>query len=137
MLEFIITCDGGSRNNQIAELREGYGSWTINAPGKRGDIVTYEFGKGVTNNEAEYMALIEALKHISGAFLHVKADLKTIKLTVRTDSQLVIGQLSKGHKINAPNLRPLVIKASNLCQQFFHVEFEKITGIEMKQILGH
>jgi len=137
MLEFIVTCDGGSLNNQTAEERQGYGSWTINPPGKRGDIVSYNFGKGVTNNEAEYMALIKALEHISNAFLHVNADLKTIKLTVRTDSQLVVGQLSKGWKIKAQNLRPLVIKASSLCQQFFSVKFEQITGDEMKQILGH
>jgi len=136
MLEYIITCDGGSLNNQVAEKRQGYGSWTINPPGKHGDIVTYNFGKGVTNNEAEYMALIKALEHISYFFTR-GMDLKTIKLTVRTDSQLVIGQLSRNWKIKAANLRPLVIKASSLCQQFFVVEFEQMTGVEMKQILGH
>ena len=136
MIEFIVTCDGGSLGNGSVNSH-GYGSYMINAPGNVGEIKRLQFGEGVTNNEAEYMALIGALENISSAFLAVAADLKTIQLTVRTDSQLVIGQLSRGHKINAPNLRPLVIQASSLCQQFFLVEFEQITGVEMKQILGH
>jgi len=137
MMEFIITCDGGSLNNQIAEKREGYGSYMVNSPGKVNKIRRLKFGKGVTNNEAEYMALISALTMISDSFTAVAINLKTIKLTVRSDSQLVIGQLSKGHKVNALNLRPLVDEASALCNQFFHVQFEQITGDEMKLILGH
>jgi len=149
MIEFIVTCDGGSLSNGSVNSH-GYGSYMINAPGnvgeiKRlqfgegnvGEIKRLQFGEGVTSNEAEYMALIGALENISSAFLAVAADLKTIQLTIRTDSQLVIGQLSRGHKINAPNLRPLVIQASSLCQQFFLVQFEQITGVEMKKILGH
>jgi len=136
MIEFIVTCDGGSLSNGSVNSH-GYGSYMINAPGNVGEIKRLQFGEGVTSNEAEYMALIGALEDISSAFLAVAADLKTIQLTIRTDSQLVIGQLSRGHKINAPNLRPLVIQASSLCQQFFLVQFEQITGVEMKKILGH
>ena len=123
MLEFVITCDGGSLNNGSVNSH-GYGSYMINAPGNLGEIKRLQFGKGVTNNEAEYMALIDALETISNAFIAAGANLKEIILTVQTDSQLVIGQLSKGHKINASNLRPLVDQAARLCQQFFFVQFE-------------
>ena len=135
MLEFVITCDGGSLNNGSVNSH-GYGSYMINAPGNLGEIKRLQFGKGVTNNEAEYMALIDALETISNAFIAAGANLKEIILTVQTDSQLVIGQLSKGHKINASNLRPLVDQAARLCQQFFFVQFEWVDGVEMKQILG-
>lgn len=136
MYEFAITCDGGSRNNQVAKLREGYGSWMIAAPHKTNKIRHREFGKGVTNNEAEYMALIGALEEISDAFTAVAADLKTIKLIVRTDSQLVIGHLTKDWKIKS-ELVPLVVKAKSLCQAFHSVAFEKIHEKDMKRILGH
>jgi ribonuclease HI len=136
MMEFVITCDGGSRGNGT-EVAHGYGSYMINAPGNIGNIHSLDFGGGITNNEAEYKALIGALNHISGAFLAVAADLKTIKLTIRTDSQLVVGHLSKGWKIKAHNLIPLAVKASSLCSQFASVEFEQISGEEMKSILGH
>jgi len=136
MYEFVVTCDGGSLGNG-SESSQGYGSFMINAPGNVGEIHQLHFGEGVTNNEAEYRALIGALSHIADAFLAVAGDLKQIKLIVRTDSSLVIGQLSKEWKVKASNLLPLVIQASNKCHEFHTVTFEQISGIEMKKILGH
>jgi ribonuclease HI len=37
---------------------------------------------------------------------------------VHTDSQLVVGQLTQGWKINATNLRPIVDEAAALLQVF-------------------
>ena len=136
MYEFVITCDGGSRGNG-SESSQGYGSFMIAARDKVNIIHQLDFGTGVTNNEAEYKALIGALDHLANAFSAVAADLKTIKLTVRTDSALVIGQLSQDWKVKATNLMPLVIKASNKCHDFHSVVFEQISGDDMKKILGH
>ena len=136
MYEFAITCDGGSRNNQDPETREGYGSWMIAAPHKTNKIHTKEFGKGITNNQAEYMALIEGLKELSSAFTAAAADLKTIKVIVRTDCQLIIGHLTKEWKIKK-ELIPLAVRASALCQEFHSVIFEKVHEKDMKKILGH
>lgn len=136
MMEFIITCDGGSLGNGT-DNSIGYGSYMINAPGNIGKITQLNFGEGVTNNEAEYLALIHALSHISSAFREVAADLKAITLAVRTDSQLVVGQLCSGWKVKALHLKPLVLEAKTLCSMFHKVEFERIPGDEMKKILGH
>lgn len=136
MYEFAITCDGGSRNNQDPTKREGYGSWMIAAPHKTNKITRREFGSGITNNQAEYMALIGGLTEISDAFIAVAADLKTIKITVRTDSQLVIGHLTKNWKVKT-ELVPLACKAAALCQQFHSVKFEKVDEKDMKRIIGH
>jgi ribonuclease HI len=136
MYEFIITCDGGSLGNG-SESSQGYGSYMIAGPGKTNAITREVYGEGITNNEAEYKALIAALKHIADAFTAVGGDLKTISLTVRTDSQLVIGQVWSGWKVKALNLRPLVDEARALCEKFRAVGYEKISGVEMKKILGH
>jgi len=53
-----------------------------------------------TNNEMEYGALLEAL-----------SDDRSDGATIYTDSQLLVGQLTKGWKVNAENLRPLHAKA--------------------------
>jgi len=136
MYEFVITCDGGSLGNG-SENAIGYGSFMIAEEGKVNEIHQLHFGEGVTNNEAEYLALIGALDYLAGAFTAVAADLKTISITIRTDSQLVIGQLSMGWKVKAPNLRPLAIKAAAKSQQFKDIVFKRISGVQMKKILGH
>ena len=141
LMHFVITCDGGSLGNGsgISTFHGsfGYGSYMISAPGNVGKITKMNFGSGITNNQAEYLALIGAMKHIKNAFEEVAADLKAIELTVRTDSQLVIGQVCEGWKVKAEHLRPLVMEVKVLCQSFHSVNFEKITGDEMKKILGH
>jgi ribonuclease HI len=55
-----------------------------------------------TNNEMEYHALLKALETCK------KGD------EILTDSQLVVGQTTKGWKIKKEHLRPLVEKAKKL-----------------------
>ena len=57
----------------------------------------------VTNNEAEYKALIHAL-----------LDERAKDSTIYTDSQLLVGQLTKGWKIKAENLKGYVENAKPL-----------------------
>lgn len=137
MPEFLITCDGGSRGNG-APNSEGYGSFLIQLLDESQQLSNQlTFGIGITNNEAEYMSLIAALEHVATAFRSVAADLKTINLTVRMDSQLVIGQMANDWKIKAQNLIPLAIQAKSLISEFGSIRFEKISGDQMKTILGH
>ena len=57
----------------------------------------------VTNNEAEYRALIEAL-----------LDGRSENATIYTDSQLLVGHLTKNWKVNADNLKKFVEIAKKL-----------------------
>ncbi len=66
--------------------------------GTRAPIVV-RLSEKKTNNEMEYAGLLEALKHAeSGDELF-------------TDSQLLVGQVLGGWKVNAAHLKPLVEKA--------------------------
>jgi ribonuclease HI/probable phosphoglycerate mutase len=58
-----------------------------------------------TNNEAEYLALIEALRSCN------EGDV------INTDSELLVGQLTKGWKVNAENLREYYKRAKALIEQ--------------------
>lgn len=136
ILELIITCDGGSLGNGTKES-VGYGSYMINPPEKVGKIFSLNFGKGITNNEAEYRSLLGALTHIEEAFTAVSTDLSTINLTIRTDSQLVISQLTREWNVKSKTLLPLVVEVENNINKFGVVRFEKISGDQMKTILGH
>lgn len=57
------------------------------------------------SNEAEYRALIEALKSCNDGDV------------IYTDSQLIVGQLTKGWKVKAPNLKNYYVQAKALREQ--------------------
>lgn len=79
-------------------------------------------GEGMTNNVAEYTALLQALRHMKGTFSHKK------KITVYGDSQLVLkmvgrqwGYDKKGqylpHK-DAPHLRAFLKEIHDLMEDY-------------------
>lgn len=70
-----------------------------------GQVRTEVYESG-TNNEMEYRALLSAL-----------SDARTERATIFTDSQLLVGQLRQGWKVNAENLRPLHSEAKTLLTQ--------------------
>ena len=73
-----------------------------------------------TNNLAEYVALINALKEVK------RRGWTGDKITVFTDSELLHGQLEKGWRVDSKNLIELHKKAMNLKQSFPSIEVEKI-----------
>ncbi len=75
-------------------------------------------GENVTNNIAEYTAIIKALKAaISMGIKH---------LTVYTDSQLVIKHLSGDYKVQEPRLKGLYNEVLSIMEQIEKVEFVQI-----------
>ncbi len=105
--------DGGCLGNNDAHgKREAYGSLS---DGKT--IMRRRFAKARTNNEAEYMTLLAALKNM----LMNRTDLNGP--TIFTDSQLMVGQLTQGSKVKATNLVALhdeaaLLLATDRCYNF-------------------
>ena len=77
-----------------------------------------------TNNEAEYQAIIFALKKVK-ALLGSKKAVKT-RILLKSDSQLITSQLRGEFKIKEPEFFPLFIEVWNLKQEFLQVEFETV-----------
>ena len=63
-----------------------------------------------TNNEAEYIALIEGLQ--------MALDCGVTELEAYIDSPVVAGHLLKGHEVKADNLRPLIKCAREMRRAF-------------------
>ena len=97
----------------------------------------HTFGAGITNNEAEYMIVIEALRLIKSVLEASGEIVKSNSILIKSDSALVIGQCSNGWKVKAATIMPLFTELMNLINEFGNVEFEKISGDKMKSILGH
>ena len=59
-LKLLVVFDGGSEGNP----GRGYGSFHVEAPGRRPQVERREYKGLITNNEAEYLTLIAALEYI-------------------------------------------------------------------------
>ncbi len=109
-MTYQIYSDGACRGNPGPS---GIGAVILNDKGK----VVHEISKYigvVTNNVAEYEALLEALDYC------VKKKLSPVEILA--DSQLMIRQLSGQYKVKHPNMIPLHQKAK---EYMIHL---KVTG---------
>jgi len=112
--ELTIYTDGGSRGNPgpaaIGYVIQDNNGQTIETGSK--------FIGTKTNNEAEYMALISALKQAS------KLNADTVN--VFADSELIIKQVKKEYRVRQPHLQLLLNKVENLIKNFNKVTFTHI-----------
>jgi len=119
-MKLIINTDGGSRGNP------GPAAWGAVFKDESGKIIKkYSQVLGeITNNEAEYQALIFALKKAKALF--GKEKIKQIEIEARLDSELVVKQLNHEYKIEEENLQPLFLKIWNLMLDFGPIKFVAI-----------
>ncbi len=121
MRKIIIYTDGGSRGNP--------GPSAIGAVfcNEKGEVIKKysEFLGEATNNEAEYQAVIFALKKFKALFGKKLAESSEIE--VRADSELLIRQLNAEYKILDPKIQPLFLAVWNLKLDFKKVKFKLIS----------
>jgi ribonuclease HI len=67
-------------------------------------------GKDMTNNVAEYSALVRALERIR------ELGLEQEKVVVRSDSSLLVNQMRGVWKVKKPRIKPLYEKATGLAR---------------------
>ena len=117
MKKLIVYTDGGSRGNP--------------GPSALGAVLTDEKGKIIkkysqflgemTNNQAEYEAVIFALKKVKA--LLSKNKIQNIEVEIRSDSELLVSQLQGKFKILDENIQKLFILVWNLKIDYKKVDF--------------
>ncbi len=117
--KFLIHTDGGARGNPgpaaVGIIIEG------ESVGKK------EFGEYLgetTNNEAEYRAVIIALKKLKHLVGGEKA--KGAEVEVHVDSELLEKQINGEYKIKDENIKNLFVEIWNLKTDFGEVTFKHI-----------
>ena len=128
MKKIIIYTDGASRGNP------GPSSIGVVFCNQKGGIIkSYsEFlGDNITNNEAEYEAVIFSLKKFKALFGKKLA--KNTEIELRSDSELLIKQLLGEYKILEPNIQSLFIKVWNLKTDFKKIQFKQILRNKNKE----
>ena len=125
-MKVILYTDGGTAGGNPGQ---GYGSFAIYVDAQPPYYGRGEFGRA-TSNEAEYRALLLGLDEV--AKLGTDVDLE-----IRLDSALLIGQLSKGWRVKADNLRPLWVEAKQKLGWFHSCKLVKVGRDEVVKVLGH
>jgi ribonuclease HI len=134
--DYFLSTDGGAAANGTADSL-GYGSYHLESRTGQKQTIRLDFGRGVTNNEAEYRTLIAGLKNLVGRIQRAGKSPSTYSLLVHTDSQLIVGQLTQGWQVKAANLRPLVDEAKSLMGAFGRCDSVKVPRDEIVRVLGH
>lgn len=115
--KIIVFTDGGSRGNP------GPAAIGVVIKDTKGRVMK-SYGEKIgdaTNNEAEYQALVSALKKVKA--LLGKEKCREVVVEANMDSELVMRQLNGKYKIEKENLFPYFIAVWNLKQDFKEVIF--------------
>ncbi|MEM2924433.1 MAG: ribonuclease HI family protein [Methanocellales archaeon] len=114
-----IYIDGGVKGHQFKNKRTGFIALVLNS-----EEIVEEVG-AVTNNQAEYLALIKALE--------IAIQRKIPRVEVLSDSELLIKQMKNLYKVRSENLIPLHKKAREL---ILKLDSFKMTWIPREQNLA-
>jgi len=127
MKKIIIYTDGGSRGNP------GPSAIGVLFCNEKGEVIKkYSENLGeATNNEAEYQAVIFALKKFKALFGNKLA--KNSEIEIRSDSELLIKQLNGEYKIVDEKIQPLFLTVWNLKLDFKKVKFKLIPREQNKE----
>jgi len=122
MRRVIIYIDGGSRGNPGPAA---IGVVFTNEKGQEIKKYGEYLGENFTNNEAEYKSCIFALKKFKALFSKKLA--KNTEIEIRSDSELLVKQLSGKYKILDSKIQPLFLEIWNLRFDFKIVKFRLIS----------
>lgn len=121
----VVYVDGGCHANGGARAR-AYGSYKIGArPIRR---IDYTQSEARTNNEAEYMTLINALEEMTAYGFR--------ELPIKMDSQLVVEQVNGNWKVKTDTLRDLRDTAREKLK-FINATLTWIPREDIVKVLGH
>ena len=112
--ERVAYIDGGSRGNPGPS---GYGVVIQDAQGRTIETLSKHLGK-VTNNVAEYQALLAALEYAGRKQLQ--------RLKIYCDSELVTKQMQGRYRVQSPDLKPLYERARELASRLDHFSIQHV-----------
>ncbi len=128
MKKIVIYTDGGSRGNP------GNAAIGVVFCNEKEEIIK-KFGEylgdNLTNNDAEYQAVIFALKKFKSVFGKSVAEVSEVE--VRSDSELLVNQMNGKYKIENEKIQKFFIEIWNLKIDFQNVKFKAIPREKNKE----
>jgi ribonuclease HI len=131
---YTLIFDGGSQGNP----GPGYGSYALmHARDGKQSIVRLDFGRQMTNNEAEYETLIAGLRGLTERIEAAGRSPVEFTLEIRGDSALVIHQVEGTWQAKDNRMRALRNQARELLAHFMGHRMVLQSREESVRVLGH
>lgn len=132
--DYTLIFDGGSQGNPGI----GFGSYVLvrNIDQKK-RTKRLKFGDMVTNNQAEYRALIAGLEDLTNTTQTAKRSPREFSIEVRGDSQLILYQVAKKWKTKELDLQPLRDRVEELLEEFGRYTLTWQQRDKTEKVLGH
>ncbi len=128
MKRIIIYTDGGSRGNPG---KSAIGVIFYNEKNQPFKEYAEYIGDNLTNNEAEYQAVIFALQKFKAIFGKKLA--KSSQVEIRSDSEFLIKQLKGEYKVLEPKIQQLFLQVWNLRLDFGKIKFTLVPREKNKE----
>ena len=129
-----IVFDGGSQGNP----GPGYGSYALARAGDGSqDLVRLDFGRTMTNNEAEYETLIAGLQGLTERVEASGRSPSDVSVEARGDSALVIHQVEGTWETKDDRMRLLRNRVRDLRRRFKAHRLVLQSRDESVRVLGH
>jgi len=128
--DYTVVFDGGALGNP----GKGYGSYEITGPDGTVAARQVQFGNDMTNNQAEFRAVIAGLEDL---LERTGPRAGSLSIAVRGDSQLVIRGLTGEWRVKHPGLQPLHRQAGELLRRFGNVDLAWHPRRESVRTFGH
>jgi ribonuclease HI len=127
MKKITIYTDGGARGNPGPAA---IGVIFLNEKNQAFKEYSHYLGDKFTNNEAEYHAVIFALRKFK--LLFGKKPAKLTEIEVKSDSELLVRQLNGKYKISDKKIQELFLELWNLRFDFKKVKFSYVSRAKNK-----
>lgn len=135
--DYVVIFDGGSEGNP----GRGYGSYGLRdntaGPARSWEIKRLTFGDDMTNNEAEYATLMQALDDVQSRIEQADRLPQEFTLEIRGDSALVIHQISGEWKAKDERMRLLRDGIRRQLARFKANRLIQHPRAESVKVLGH
>ena len=127
----VVYVDGGCRNNGSPDSLS-YGSFRVFYRGHLKRAVGFDLPDAHTNNQAEYNSLMQVALYLEGDPKRLSAP-----VVIKTDSQLVVGQLTQDWKVKDEGLKYWYTNLKPFFNRNPNIHLEKVDRTEIAKVLGH
>ena len=132
--DYTLTFDGGADPNP----GKAYGSYHIKTRAGRERLESrIQFGDNMTNNQAEYLALLHGLRDLIATIERAGKQPDRYTLEVWGDSSLVIKQLRGEWQVKDAKMRPLYEEGVKTLQRFKKTKLNWHDRSNSVRLLGH
>lgn len=132
--DYVLTFDGGADPNP----GRGYGSYHLRTRAGRERLESrIQFGDNITNNQAEYLALLHGLRDLLETIERAGKQPANYTVDIYGDSQLVIKQLRGEYKVKDEKMLPLYRDVSAALRRFKQTRVNWHDRFNSVKLLGH